>query len=81
MASKEIIYKEQTFKLAYELVNPTQDEVLLVLHGWGSNKEIMKQAFENVFATSLKYDVNMRIAAYITAIDKVASTKKLRGIF
>jgi len=42
---------------------------------------IMKQAFENVFATSLKYDVNMRIAAYITAIDKVASTKKLRGIF
>ena len=45
MASKEIRYKEQTFKLAYELVNPTQNEVLLVLHGWGSNKEIMKQAF------------------------------------
>jgi len=45
MASKEIIYKEQTFKLAYELVNPMQEEVLLVLHGWGSNKEIMKQAF------------------------------------
>jgi len=45
MASKEIRYKEQTFKLAYELVNPTKDEVLLVLHGWGSNKEIMKQAF------------------------------------
>jgi len=47
MASKEIYYKEQTFKLAYELVNPTKDEVLLVLHGWGSNKEIMKQAFGN----------------------------------
>ncbi|WP_373034105.1 alpha/beta fold hydrolase, partial [Sulfurovum sp.] len=47
MASKEIRYKEHTFKLAYELVNPTQDEVLLVLHGWGSNKEIMKQAFGN----------------------------------
>lgn len=47
MASKEIRYKEQTFKLAYELVNPSQDKVLLVLHGWGSNKEIMKQAFAN----------------------------------
>ncbi len=47
MASKEIRYKEHTFKLAYELVNPTQDEVLLVLHGWGSKKEIMKQAFSN----------------------------------
>ena len=45
MASKEIRYKEQTFKLAYELVNPAQKEVLLILHGWGSNKEIMKQAF------------------------------------
>lgn len=48
MASKEIIYKEHTFKLAYELLNPTQEMVLLVLHGWGSNKEIMKQAFGNV---------------------------------
>ena len=47
MASKEISYKEHTFKLAYELVNPTQEVVLLVLHGWGSNKEIMKQAFGN----------------------------------
>jgi pimeloyl-ACP methyl ester carboxylesterase len=45
MASKEITYKAQTFQLSYELVNPSQDEVLLVLHGWGSNKEIMKQAF------------------------------------
>ena len=47
MASKEIRYKEQTFKLAYELVNPSAEAVLLVLHGWGSNKEIMKQAFAN----------------------------------
>jgi len=45
MASKEVNYKEHTFKLAYELVNSTKEEVLLVLHGWGSNKEIMKQGF------------------------------------
>jgi len=45
MASKEIDYKGNRFQLSYELVNPTQDKVLLVLHGWGSNKEIMKQAF------------------------------------
>ena len=45
MASKEIIYKEEIFQLAYELVNPSHENVLLVLHGWGSNKEIMKQAF------------------------------------
>jgi len=45
MASKEIIYKEHTFQLSYELINPSEEKVLLVLHGWGSNKEIMKQAF------------------------------------
>ena len=45
MALKEIDYKEQKFKLSYEIVNPSAKESILVLHGWGSNKEIMKQAF------------------------------------
>jgi glutamate dehydrogenase (NAD(P)+) len=42
---------------------------------------IMKQAFENVYSASLKYNVSLRIAAYIVAIDKVASTQRLRGTF
>ena len=42
---------------------------------------IMKQAFETVYKASRKYKVDMRIAAYIVAIDKVASTKRLRGTF
>ena len=45
MASKEIYYKERSFQLSYALQNPTKEKVLLVLHGWGSNKEIMQQAF------------------------------------
>jgi len=45
MASKEITYKENNFKISYELLNSSNEKVLLVLHGWGSNKEIMKQAF------------------------------------
>ena len=49
MAVKEISYKNQTFKLSYELVNPSQEKALLVLHGWGSNKEIMRQAFGKEF--------------------------------
>ncbi len=49
MAVKEIAYKEQVFKLSYEIVNPSATYVLLVLHGWGSNKEIMKQAFGKEF--------------------------------
>ena len=45
MALKEINYKEQIFKLSYEIINPRVEESVLILHGWGSNKEIMKQAF------------------------------------
>jgi glutamate dehydrogenase (NAD(P)+) len=40
---------------------------------------MMKDAFDNVFETSQKYGVSLRLAAYIVAIDKVASTYKFRG--
>ncbi|WP_266369183.1 Glu/Leu/Phe/Val family dehydrogenase [Tellurirhabdus rosea] len=40
---------------------------------------IMKDAFDRVYDTSIKYSVSMRLAAYIVAIDKVASTYKFRG--
>jgi glutamate dehydrogenase (NAD(P)+) len=40
---------------------------------------IMKDAFEAVYKTSQEYDVPMRIAAYIVAIDKVSQTYKYRG--
>lgn len=42
---------------------------------------IMKDAFNNVYATSVKYEVPLRIAAYIVAIDKVAKTYNYRGGF
>ena len=45
MASKEINYKNHTFTISYELVNPKEKKSILILHGWGSNKEIMRQAF------------------------------------
>ena len=49
MAIKEIKYKEKRFKLSYELCNPNAEKAILILHGWGSNKEIMKQAFDKRF--------------------------------
>jgi glutamate dehydrogenase/leucine dehydrogenase len=42
---------------------------------------MMKQAFESVYAASQKYNVSMRIAAYIVAMEKVANTTKLRGMY
>ena len=49
MAIKEIDYKNTKFKLSYEMCNPNAQIGIVILHGWGSNKEIMKQAFQNQF--------------------------------
>jgi glutamate dehydrogenase/leucine dehydrogenase len=43
------------------------------------SERILNDAFDTVFAVSKKYKVNMRIAAYIVAIKKVADTYKFRG--
>ncbi len=42
---------------------------------------IMKEAFNKVYDASLQYNVPLRIAAYIVAIDKVSKTYKFRGGF
>ena len=39
---------------------------------------IIKQAFNNVFAISKKYNISLRTAAYIAAIDKVSRTYRYR---
>ncbi len=49
MAVKEIIYKKGTFRISYEILNPNAKRGILILHGWGNNKKIMKQAFGDKF--------------------------------
>ncbi len=44
-------------------------------------ERMMHDAFDNVFRTAEKYNVSMRLGAYILAIDKVAKTLKVRGIY
>ena len=41
----------------------------------------MCQAFEVVLDTAQKYKVDMRVAAYIVAINRVATVTKLRGMY
>ena len=47
MAIKSIVVDGKNFDLSYELINPTKKEDILFLHGWGSNKDIMKSAFSS----------------------------------
>ncbi|MGD0484595.1 MAG: Glu/Leu/Phe/Val dehydrogenase [Gemmatimonadales bacterium] len=43
--------------------------------------DIMVNSFQHVLAVSKKYNVNMRIAAYTLAIDRVATVHRLRGLY
>jgi glutamate dehydrogenase (NAD(P)+) len=44
-------------------------------------KRVMTHAFHDVYITSEKHKVDMRTAAYILAIDRVASATRVRGLF
>ncbi|MEA1914104.1 MAG: alpha/beta hydrolase [Campylobacterota bacterium] len=63
MAVKQIITKinntDYTFDIAYEIINPGSQDTVVFLHGWGSNKEIMKQAFEKEFDSMKHLYVDM----------------------
>ena len=49
MALKEIAFQNHLFSLSYELTNTEAEKSILFLHGWGSSKEAMKNAFGHQF--------------------------------
>jgi glutamate dehydrogenase (NAD(P)+) len=51
---------------------------------WDVNERLerkMNQMFHNVLETALKYKTDMRTAAYVVAINRVAQVTKLRGMY
>lgn len=45
MALRSCKYEGDEYTLAYDILHPEAEETILFLHGWGSNKELMRQAF------------------------------------
>ncbi len=45
MAVKSIFFKHHVFDISYEILNKDAKYDIIILHGWGSNKELMKKAF------------------------------------
>ena len=45
MAIREISYLAKTYKISYEIKNPDKEKSILIIRGWGANKEIMIKAF------------------------------------
>ncbi|WP_024790437.1 alpha/beta fold hydrolase [Lebetimonas sp. JH292] len=48
MAVRNVEIDDKKFKIAYDIINPNKEKNIIFLHGWGSNKEIMK-VFSNNF--------------------------------
>ncbi|TLD85857.1 alpha/beta hydrolase [Helicobacter sp. MIT 05-5294] len=51
MAQKRIEYQGQVFTISYEIVESQNKTapILVILHGWGASKALMKQAFGSLF--------------------------------
>jgi len=45
MAVKSIQFQQHTLDISYEIVNPNAKIDIIILHGWGSNKGLMKKTF------------------------------------
>lgn len=48
MAQSVVEYNGIEFNICYEILNPTKRESIVFLHGWGSNKELMKSSFSKI---------------------------------
>lgn len=51
MAVKQVQWHNHTLTISYEIVNPDAKRDFIVLHGWGSHKELMRDAFKSYLPT------------------------------
>lgn len=47
MALSEIKNADEIYKISYEVIGDKNLKKILIIHGWGANKELMKSAFGN----------------------------------
>ena len=50
MALRSVEVDGHKFEIHYDIINPSAQRDIVFLHGWGSNKEIMKNGFGDRFA-------------------------------
>ena len=50
MASRDIVYNNNTFSINYEIENKKAKVDILHLHGWGSSKEVSKACFSKTLS-------------------------------
>lgn len=46
MAQSSVVFEGLSFKLSYEIFHHNEEKKILILHGWGANKELMSGVFK-----------------------------------
>lgn len=59
MAVKTVYYQQKPYDIHYEILHPECKGDRVFLHGWGSNKEVMKTAFSRCFSSSRHIYIDM----------------------
>lgn len=59
MAKRWITFDKKEFEIAYTFIDNKAQKNLFFLHGWGSNKELMKVAFQNTFKDFNHFYIDM----------------------
>lgn len=59
MAIRQINYQNTSFSIAYDIQGSISQPAILFLHGWGSSKELMKQAFHGTFSSYCHIYIDM----------------------
>ncbi len=79
MAVRELNYNSHLYSISYEIVNPSCLKSIVFLHGWGSNKEIMKQAFSSHLKDFKHIYIDLP-GFGASSIDSVIDTKDYKNI-
>ncbi len=90
MAVRKIEVDSMSFDISYDIVNKDKNVDCVILHGWGSNKELMKSAFSKYmphfrhiyidlpgFGGSSN-DYSLTTKQYFTIINKLLESLKVR---
>lgn len=57
MAIKTIFYEQNELKISYDFIDKNSNQTILIIHGWGSNKELMSLALKDICINQIYIDL------------------------
>jgi len=80
MASKNIKINNQSYNIVYDITNINNNKTIVFLHGWGSNKKVMKQSFQNELSNYKHIYIDMPGFGKSINEDYILTTKEYANI-